>query len=110
VQQDVDVGVVVPAYVGKYSMSFGEPERVKFVRRVHMRCQANFGTLLVRVGSQQTPTGPTTWSPEVAITAPQQIVNTFAQGRYISIEVRSNDVVVWKLTALELEAELRGYF
>lgn len=109
-QQDVPVNTVRAASIGKYGLTFGEPERVKFVRRVHMRCQANYGTLLLRVGSQQTPNGPITWSNEVTMTDPQQIANCFAQGRYISVEVRSNDVDIWKLTGLDLEAELRGYF
>jgi hypothetical protein len=37
-------------------------------------------------------------------------VNCFAQGRYISVEVRSTGSTVWELTGIELEAELRGYF
>ncbi len=114
-QQDVAPGTalgiqsVLSASVGKYSMSFGEPERLKFVRRLHIRVKENSGPLLVRVGGQMTPNGPTTWSAEVAVDDTEQIVNCFAQGRYISVEARSNGNEVWKLTGLEIEAELRGY-
>ncbi len=109
-QQDTADAVTVAASLGKHSMHLGEPERLKFIRKVHVRARDNFGTLKVRVGSQMTPTGPTTWSPEVDLVAPEQIVNVQAIGRYISVEVRSNDTPVWKITALDLEGELRGYY
>ena len=91
-------------------MALGSPERVKFVKRVHIRAKENYGTLLVRVGGQMTPTGPTTWSNEVSITSPEQIVNVFAQGRYISIEMRTTGTDVWKITGVDIEADERGYF
>lgn len=109
VQQDTSDAVSLAATVGKHSMDLGEPERVKFIKRVHIKGE-NYGSLLVRVGGQMTPTSPTTWSNEVSLAAPDQIVNCFATGRYISVEVRSIDAQPWKITALELEGELRGYF
>lgn len=109
-QQDTNDAVTVGASVGKHSMHFGEPERIKFIRKVHLRARQDYGTLLVRVGGQMTPTGPITWSQERAVTAPEQVVNVQAIGRYISIEVRSNSSVPWKLTGLDLEGELRGYY
>lgn len=109
-QQDTIDAVSVSASIGKHSMSWGDPSRVKFVRRVHIRAKENYGTLLVRVGGQMTPTGPTTWSDEVSITSPEQVVNLFATGRYISIEMRTTGSDVWKITGVDLEAEERGYF
>lgn len=109
IQQDAQDAVAVSASIGRHDLTFGEPERVKFVRRVHVRAKPGFGTLLVRVGAKMTPADNTTWSPEVALTEPDQIVNTFAQGRYISFEARSIGSDVWTLTGLDIEAELRGY-
>lgn len=108
-EQDTDDTVTVPAVVGKHDLHFGEPERVKFVKRLHIRTKEGYGTLLVRVGSRMTTTDPITWSPEVELTEPEQIVNSFAQGRYISVEIRSNSDDVWAVTGIDLEAELRGY-
>lgn len=108
-QQDTQDAVSLSATIGKRSMHFDQPERVKFVKRVHVMTGDNAGTLLVRVGGQMTPTGPTTWSNEVSITSPDQIVNCFAMGRYISVEVRSIGAEVWKVTGIDLEVEIRGY-
>ena len=56
------------------------------------------------------PNAPINWSPEVEITGNTQIVDAFALGRYIGVQVRSEDSVEWKLTGLDIEAEMRGYF
>jgi hypothetical protein len=109
-QQDVTTAEVVSAYLGKYSMDFGDSARVKFLRRVHVQARNNYGTLYVRTGSQMQPNDSINWSSEVTITDPEQVVNVFAQGRYISVEVRSAGSDVWKLTGLDMEVELRGYF
>lgn len=108
--QDTDDAVEVDASVGRYDLHFGEPERLKFVKRAHVRAQPGYGTLLVRVGARMTPTDDITWGTEQTLTEPEQIVNTFAQGRYISVEARSTGADVWTITGLDLEAELRGYF
>jgi len=109
-QQDVTDAETVTAYLGKYSMDFGDSARVKFLKRIHVQAKANYGTLFVRAGSQMQPNDSITWSSEVSITDPEQVVNLFAQGRYISVEVRSAGSDVWKLTGLDLEIERRGYF
>lgn len=110
VEQDTQDAVSVAASIGKHDMTMGDAARVKFVKRVHIRAKSGYGTLLVRVGGRMQPNDPTTWSAEVSITDPDQVVNCFAQGRYISVEVRSTGSTVWELTGIELEAELRGYF
>lgn len=108
-QEDVNAGILLDAVIGRSGLTFSEPERIKFVRRAHVRTRNAVGTLYIRVGGQMEANGPTNWSPEVALTAGGQIVDAFAQGRYIAVEVRSDDNVPWKLTGLDLEAELRGY-
>ena len=109
-QQDVIDEETKTAYLGKYSMSMGDATRLKFVRRVHVKTDSHYGTLYVRLGSQLESGDPITWSTETAINYPEQIANCFAQGRYISVEIRSAGVEVWKITGMDLETELRGYF
>jgi hypothetical protein len=95
--------------IGKYGITFGEPERLKFIRQVHLRGRA-FGTFYVRVGSQMFPDETTTWSAEQTITDPGQPVPITAQGRYISIEVRATDNAVYDFTGFDFEVEMRGYY
>jgi hypothetical protein len=107
-QQDTQDAVAVGATIGRYDLTMEDAERVKFVKQVHVRAQ-NYDTLLVRVGSRMTPTDSITWGNEVALVAPEQIVNVRAQGRYISVEVRSTTSAVWSLSGLDVLYEWRGY-
>jgi hypothetical protein len=109
-QHDTQDAVALAASVARYDLTFGEAERMKLVRRVHVRAKPGFGTLYVRVGARMTPTDSITWSTEVALTEPDQIVNTFATGRYISVELRSEDADVWLVSGIDLEADVKGYF
>jgi hypothetical protein len=109
-QQDVTDAETVTAYLGKYSMDFGDSARVKLLKRSLVQAQSEYGTLFIRAGSQMEPNDTIAWSTEVEITDPVQVVNLFAQGRYISVEVRSAGDTVWKITGLDLEIEMRGYF
>jgi hypothetical protein len=108
-QQDTPDDTSRESGIGRYDLSMGAPERVKFVRRVHVRAQ-NYGTLFVRVGSRMTQADPINWSAEQQLVEPAQIVNTFAQGRYISVEVRASGEPVWQVSGLDIEYEPRGYF
>ncbi len=107
---DTQDAQVVQASIGRHDLSLGEPERVKFVRRLHIRAESGYGELLVRVGARMTTTGDMAWSNEVALNEPDQIVDVFTLGRYFSVEVRSNADAVWTLNGIDIEYELRGYF
>lgn len=108
---DTDDAVTLPASIGKYSMDFGDGARFKFVRRVHVRKPSGSGTLYVRVGAQATPDGSISWGAEVALAEGESVCNaTCDQGRYISVEVRSDGSSIWLVSGIDIEAELRGYF
>ncbi len=109
-QEDTNNLTVVDANISKTGLTFGDPERVKFVKEVHIRTRDPYGELLVRVGGQMTPTGPTEWSAYELMTGNEQIVSLNTVGRYISVEVRSVNGQQWKLTGVQLVAELRGYY
>ena len=93
----------------RHDLTMGEPERLKFVRRLHCRTNATPGTLYVRVGSRMSVTDSTTWGAEVPLVPPASFVNVRALGRFISAEVRSEDTEVWQVSGFDLEYELRGY-
>jgi hypothetical protein len=109
--QDTDDAVSLAATLGKYSMDFGDGARLKFVKRVHLRKPVGSGTLFVRVGSQMATDSAINWGPEIEVPEGENIANaTCDQGRFISLEVRSEDAEVFTLTGVDIEAELRGYF
>lgn len=106
---DTSDAVSVKAKVARHDLHFGDPARVKFVKRVHIRAEPGSGTLYVRLGARMTTDSTITWGHEVELPEGQQIVNAFAQGRYISIEIRSEDASPWVVTGIDIEAEMRGY-
>lgn len=99
-------GSFAEGYLERLSMSLGEAERFKFVKRIHVRGQG--GTVYIRIGTQAVADGPVTWSAEMPLElGADPFVNCGAQGRLISISMRvPEDALV---TYCALEAELRGY-
>lgn len=99
-------GTFSEGYLERLSLSMGEPERFKFVRRVHLR--GSGGTVYIRVGSQMVAGGAVTWSAELPlILGTDAFVNCSTMGRFISLSVRApTDALI---TGAALEAELRGY-
>lgn len=93
-------------YLERLSLSLGEAERFKFVKRVHMRGEG--GTVYIRIGTQAVADGAVTWSAEMPLVlGTDPFINCAAQGRFISISVRVPEDSL--ITYLALEAELRGY-
>lgn len=107
--QDTDDELELAASVGKYDMTLNAPERVKFVKRVHFRLQAGFGTVYARVGGRMTTQGSITWAPEQTLTEPADFINCAVMGKYISVELRSEDSNLWQLSGFDFEYNLRGY-
>lgn len=101
--------VALAAYIYRHDLTAGAPERMKFIRRVHLRTNDTPGTLYVRVGARNSLSAPITWDTERALVPPASFVNTRALGKFISVQVRSQDSTVWGLAGFDLEAELRGY-
>lgn len=106
---DTADAVMVTNSVRRDGLTFGDASRIKLVKRLHVRAKAGYTTLLVRVGGAMTPEGSVTWDAERTLTEPEQIVNCFALGRYISIQIRSEGTEEWVVPAVEFEYEWRGY-
>lgn len=110
---DTANGAAIAATLGKYSMDFGDPNLVKTVRRVYPFADSPVlgTTLTVRVGSQMTPTGAVQWSAsQPFVIGTDQFVNTFAVGRYISVEFSSSSGARWSLPSFEVLYNERGRY
>ncbi len=105
-------GANIAACISKYSMSFDDPNRVKFLRRLVPHIEADAGTeLKIRAGSQMVSSDPIAWSNEVTYKVGTDFqVDTFAQGKFLSFEFRSDAIEPWLITGFDVEAELRGYY
>lgn len=107
--EDDETAVAVAAFVERLDMAMGEPERLKFARRLHLRTNGTPGTLYCRVGARNAVTDAITWDTERALVPPASFVNVRAQGKFLSTQVRGQGTDVWQLTGQDLEYELRGY-
>ncbi len=109
-QQDTTDAVSIDASIGKYDMDFGSPERVKMVQRVNLHLDAGYGTLYVRVGGRMMVQDPINWQNEYTVTEPDDSVPCMVVGKFISVEVRSDEDDTWQLTGFDVEYNERGYF
>lgn len=106
---DDETATAINATVIRNDLSMNEPERFKFVKRVHVRTSSVPGTLYVSVGARNVVTDAITWSTEQTLTPPASFINVLIMGKFISVRVRSEDEEVWVLSGLDLEYEVRGY-
>lgn len=97
------------AHITRHDLTMGDPERFKFVRRIHARTNQTPGTLYVRIGVRDSVTDSIAWGAEQPLTPPDSFVNVRAMGKFVSVEVRSADTDVWLFTSFDLEYEMRGY-
>ncbi len=104
-------GKPVNGLLQKLDMHFDEPDRVKIVKRIYPKVNANTGTEIVfRLGSSSQPGGAIAWSAPVTFTkGGQERIDTFAQGKYIAFEASSDGLLPWQLIGFDLEVEIRGY-
>ena len=98
------------SYVRRDSLDFGLPNEVKTVRRIYPRVQASGGTeILVRLGYQETPDQQVQWTRDVPfIVGTDTKVDLFATGRYISVQMTSNQNDTWIISGFDLEYSVRG--
>ena len=96
--------------LAKNDIDFGEPERYKFVRRVHLRIEAETSVdFMVRLGTRDATGESVTYTNAVTVNSDDGYADLLATGRFISVEVKATTDKAFKITGLDLEAELRGY-
>ena len=106
---DTGNDIVRTAFVERDDLAFGEPERFKYVRRVHVRRAPASAELQLKIGYRNRLDDPITWSPVLSVEAGQSFVNTRITGRYISIWVGTTGSELWTLSGIDMEYEMRGY-
>lgn len=100
----------ISSTLAKYGLTFDAPERLKFVKRVHVRMDAPTSVdFELRIATQMTPEGAITYTNPVTFNSDQQFINVIAQGRYIGIEIKATTDQSWSCMGVDIEAELRGY-
>jgi hypothetical protein len=101
--------VAVAASLAREDLSMGEPERFKFVRRVHVRKVDGSGILYVRVGARPATDAPISYGAERPLADGETFINTSAMGRFLSVAIRGEDADEWAISGVDMEYEDRGY-
>lgn len=109
------LGAPVTAVVAKEQMDLGDPMAVKTIKRVWLQASGTPGSVLrVRVAGTDDPAE----DPQYGAYAPfvigsQEKVDVFSTGKYLSVEVSSDDAQVvepWRLSSFSIEYDRRGAF
>ena len=96
--------------LARHDLDFGEPERFKFLRRIHFRTEADVAVdFSVRVGTRNATGESISWGNSVAFNSDDGYVNILAMGRLLSVELTTTTSSPFKITGIDLEAEIRGY-
>jgi len=91
-------------------LDFDDPVRFKFVKRLHLRVEAATSIdFLVRIGKRNATGESISWNSALTYNSDDGFLNVTITGRYISIEIAATTNTTFKITGIELEAELRGY-
>lgn len=110
-QQDVMDEEAVPGVLTKYFMSFGDPTRVKFLKRMHLRVVGNEGLFSIRAAGTMNRDTSFMWKTvNIVAGEGEQVVDITALGRYISFDIFTANVYEFRIVGIELEIEMRGYF
>src|SRR5690606_37917183 len=80
--------------VRRGGLTFGDPARIKFVRRLHVQMRPGSDAVLLRVGGRMNPGDSVVWGNTVTVDA-SQVINVSVVGRYIDVEVFSDGINSW---------------
>ena len=82
------------------------------ITRVWPKVTGRSGDVLTfRLGGQETAVGPVTLGPRVTYTIGQETpVDTFVQGRFLSVNVESLGGAAWRMGSFDLEFREAGAF
>ncbi len=96
--------------LSREDIDFNEPERFKFIRRVYIRTEADAAIEFdVRIGTRNATGESIAWGAAIPFVSTDGYINCSAMGKYISIDIRATTQTPFKITGVDIEAELRGY-
>ena len=103
-------GVNIQAVITKSGVALGDPQTRKLIKRVWPRIDAPYGTqIYIRAGGHDQPNGSVAWAAPVLFTVGEdEKVDTFAQGRYMAIEVASDGNQPWRMSGFDVEYSTVG--
>lgn len=103
-------GTTGDMYVERTGLSFGDHNRIKFVKSVRPQIDGQTGsTVDVRIGGASVPEGPYTWSdPQTFTIGTSRAVYMRVSGKYIGIKFESSVGQPWRCRSADIEYEVAG--
>lgn len=105
---DQSDGNNITAYVQKTSMDFGEPDRVKYIKRLWPRMKTT-GAIDVSIGTQMGYLDPIQWT-DYTLNIGDSKVDCGVTGRLVSIRFKSSSNISWSLSDFDIEYDMKGRF
>ena len=111
-------GSAVIGQITRESLDLGNPEALKYVRRIWPRIEGSTGTTIkVRVGVQDEPSEGISWSPQQDFRINEDdFLNYDQSGRYISVRFEDDSAPgaaanpIWRVHGFDLEYTFQGDF
>jgi len=96
------------AYVERTGLDFGEPNHVKYIKRIWPRIETS-GDITFSVGQQMERSDAISWT-DYTFSSGDEKIDADVSGRFIAIKISSNTNVTWSCQEYDVEYELRGRF
>jgi hypothetical protein len=98
-------GVIPSAYLERRGLSFGEPERMKYIRGIRPRISGNPGeTVKIKIGYSNDPYDEPTWKESRTHTIGSTVaINCMVSGRYIAIRFETGTAYQWRLDSYDID-------
>lgn len=108
-------GAAYTSYARRLGLAFGDPARVKLLKKLTVRFEASKGTRIqFTVGGANSPeTEDVNWaSPVVHLVGETGYceVDTFASGRFLAYDIMSLDNQPWRITSIDFDFEMLGRY
>lgn len=101
-------GANITASVERTGLDFGDPNMVKYIKRIWPRIEAS-GDVTVSVGQQMVRHDPVTWK-DYTFNHEDEKIDVDISGRFIAFKVSSDTNVTWTLNDYDVEFEMKGRF
>lgn len=98
-------GVIPDAYLERQGLGFGDPTKIKTIRRIRPRITGNLGdTVLVYVGGSDDPYTTPIYKPAVTFTIGQTVsCDVFSSSRYPAIKFATGTAYQWRLDSFDFD-------